>query len=109
MTTPELKPCPFCGGHAYSDEVDEKPLFWVECRECGVNGRICPTQASAITAWNTRAAIEAATEQGKRQPLTVEQIHERYKAIRTNELRYIDIYRDAEAGHGITATPQGKI
>jgi hypothetical protein len=55
-----------------------------------------------------RAAIANATlaqpvqpVQPQRHPLTDEQIHERYKAMRTNETRYVDIYRDAEAAHGI--------
>jgi hypothetical protein len=40
--------------------------------------------------------------QSKREPLTDEQIHIRYKAMRDNAPpRYIEIYRDCEAAHRI--------
>ena len=44
--------------------------------------------------------------QPKREPLTDEQIHIRYKAMRDYDKppRYIEIYRDCEAAHGIKET-----
>ena len=50
----ELLPCPFCGGEAYQDYVENKLLFRVECRECGVSGNIRATPGNAIAAWNNR-------------------------------------------------------
>ena len=63
--TTELLPCPFCGGEAVLDKVDEgadyRPWFWytVHCsnRDC-VCASLCQeyeTEAEAIAAWNTRA------------------------------------------------------
>ena len=62
-----LEPCPFCGGKAVIDRVDEggdyRPWYWwtVHCanREC-VCDSLCheyETEAEAIEAWNTRIAV----------------------------------------------------
>ena len=62
-----LRSCPFCGGEALIDRVDEgadyRPWYWwtVHCanREC-VCADLCheyDTKAEAIAAWNTRAAV----------------------------------------------------
>lgn len=59
---PELLPCPFCGGKAYRDRVDNQSLFWVACLECGIDGRICESAAEADAAWNRRSAIQQAAE-----------------------------------------------
>ena len=55
----ELKPCPFCGGEAYT-EGDKSKLqdgfgFWyVSCKNnCGVSGYF-RTKEDAIKAWNRR-------------------------------------------------------
>ena len=80
MTTPELLPCPFCGGEASDagyvfyrkpceDTVweDGSPIteaFFCNCPKCGINnmsGHIgYRTKAQAIAAWNTRAPLSPA-------------------------------------------------
>ncbi len=32
----------------------DKPCWWVRCRTCGLDSASYPTEAEAITAWNTR-------------------------------------------------------
>lgn len=55
----KLKPCPFCGydDTQVSDEQNGFEFGW--CPECGSVGPTHPTQAEAITAWNTRAGEKA--------------------------------------------------
>lgn len=65
MTTPELKPCPFCGGtEIHIGPMD--PLGAWECWEVGCNNDDCPLEADSVkvalgtpekaaAAWNTRA------------------------------------------------------
>lgn len=63
--TPELKPCPFCGGeprHFHTRVkscVDSNILLdydFVRCLECASETRqFCDNKEGAITAWNTRA------------------------------------------------------
>ena len=79
-----LLPCPFCGGEAVLDKVDEgadyRPWFWytVHCsnRDC-VCADLCheyETEAEAIAAWNARATGGTLTAEqvmaiaGKHQP-----------------------------------------
>lgn len=70
MTTPDLKPCPFCGGTAFAYEVKPHQHFlsefgeyggggFVECTgcSCGVSEK---TKEEAIEAWNRRANNENA-------------------------------------------------
>lgn len=67
MKTPELLPCPFCGGKTYLEEFEPHEHFFVElpaypggamitCREC--EGRLSFSGKDAggkvIEAWNTR-------------------------------------------------------
>lgn len=58
----ELKPCPFCGGEAEIKHVDwfepGNYAYGAKCEKCGAESRIGDTEAEAIAAWNTRAAIE---------------------------------------------------
>jgi Lar family restriction alleviation protein len=62
----DLKPCPFCGGEpALALAPCPEPIAYVTC-ECGANGAdFFETDdgdeyaAKAITAWNTRAALDA--------------------------------------------------
>lgn len=49
--------------------------------------------------------MAAPTQAQPVKPLTDDDIHERYKSVRTNDTRYIDIYRDAEAAHNIKEQP----
>jgi len=48
----ELKPCPFCGGDAEVNEIDDEYLS--SCSECSANLGFFETEHDAITAWNTR-------------------------------------------------------
>lgn len=51
MTAPELKPCPFCGGEAYTAtglKGDGSPWNYVECEVCAASAE--PDE------WNTRTA-----------------------------------------------------
>ena len=55
----ELKPCPFCGGEAYTTErAGFASAGWsVECvnPDCGCDFALYADEAEAIGAWNTRA------------------------------------------------------
>jgi Lar family restriction alleviation protein len=59
---PEVKPCPFCGGHATVEETAADSGFaWVECDRCGARTRKHFGQDKAdraITAWNRRPDTE---------------------------------------------------
>lgn len=70
MTTPDLKPCPFCGGEAVYDfhakgmpEAWENDCdHWVYCdaEDCFANVGLCESKSEAIAAWNTRAPMDGA-------------------------------------------------
>ena len=51
----ELKPCPFCGGHARMNIVMDS--VGVSCRLCGAS-LIDETREDAIAAWNARAPAD---------------------------------------------------
>jgi Lar family restriction alleviation protein len=70
MTTPKLKPCPFCGeeSEVYVDGVDGGKPNWVECRGCGTYGPEKQTTRQAIVAWNRRAG-KAVAELERVRPL----------------------------------------
>ena len=64
--TPELLPCPFCDGEAVvtTDEyAGLPPAIWVVvCHAptlCGAEVGFFPSKEQAITAWNTRAALQS--------------------------------------------------
>ena len=55
----DLKPCPFCGGEAYSDKIG-KPLFTIRCTNIDCYAEISKVSyEEAINAWNTRKPMEA--------------------------------------------------
>lgn len=57
MELAELLPCPFCGGQAvkcFNLQRIEAPMYWVLCRDCHASPGDRPTEAEAVTAWNTR-------------------------------------------------------
>lgn len=49
----ELKPCPFCGGHAIIDGCDDT-LWIVVCNACNASIGYKETKEEAIEAWNIR-------------------------------------------------------
>lgn len=63
--TTKLKPCPFCGGEAYTYTAYNvskgvRREYWLaHCKECGLNypqhKKYCFSEEQAIKAWNTRA------------------------------------------------------
>lgn len=78
MKTPELKPCPFCGGNPYITDVFFGSPYdggfrdirmTIECK-CGVklegeytlmpNSDVYPTQLSTVEQWNRRVTNENA-------------------------------------------------
>lgn len=55
MTAPDLKPCPFCGHRAETQEYGMRTEVWaVWCVECKAQMESISTKAEAIAAWNTR-------------------------------------------------------
>jgi Lar family restriction alleviation protein len=64
--TPELLPCPFCGGEAAKGinlDRPDFPMFWYLCTLCHASPGDRRNEAEAIAAWNTRlASTPAGTE-----------------------------------------------
>lgn len=59
MDSPELKPCPFCGGEARSRDFGRGQVS-VGClnMDCGASSMLSLSGEEAITAWNTRAGCQ---------------------------------------------------
>ena len=54
----DIKPCPFCGGEAKvmnGCACYEPDDYWIRCKKCEAETRICDSEAAAIAAWNMRA------------------------------------------------------
>lgn len=51
--TPDLLPCPFCGGKGIPQLSAEMPFVY--CESCESNGPECDSHLSAVTWWNIRA------------------------------------------------------
>ena len=66
----KLKPCPFCGGEAftmaYLDEdeflIKKEYKYSVICRKCHAESRCSPIKEEAIEAWNTRKPMDKVVE-----------------------------------------------
>jgi Lar family restriction alleviation protein len=67
MTSPNLLPCPFCGGKAYMTNVyrDHAVEACVECHGCGANSGPFVYMDRARKAWNTRAPVAGRDEAGE--------------------------------------------
>lgn len=62
--TDKLKPCPFCGGEAYTYTAKNitkgttREYWLVHCKECGLNypqyKKYCWAEEQAIEVWNRR-------------------------------------------------------
>lgn len=87
MTTPELKPCPFCAGEAFLHEIpphkhllatfmpDHKGSWVIECAGCGI-GIINEGKDAVIEAWNRRALdLSTMDAEGVRNADLLEQIY----------------------------------
>ena len=58
MKTPDLKPCPFCGGEASMRYVCGE--YFVLCKSCSGSGTIVNAEKKAAEAWNRRVNNENA-------------------------------------------------
>lgn len=67
MSEIKLKPCPFCGGEAYTHTLiavdrGQKNLCWlVHCKKCHISYpplKKCYFEGQAIEAWNRRDGAE---------------------------------------------------
>lgn len=80
MSDVALEPCPFCGdSDDYNPSISRSSKyaepgnpgaglidsdFYVECAKCGSMGPMKLTEAEAVEAWNSRAALAALTKGG---------------------------------------------
>jgi len=79
----DLKSCPFCGGSA---AVENGPahIWYVQCKDCGIDGRIGRIEKEAIDAWNRRAAASSQQEMGSNR-LTADEILRRAEGLKFDD------------------------
>lgn len=64
-TTPELLPCPFCGGASNIGASSNGFASCFQlCLDCGAEGPAAHTVAKGEASWNTRAALSAPVSPG---------------------------------------------
>lgn len=60
----KLKPCPFCGGEAYTYTCSRGSglldVWLAHCKKCGINipthiYKVCETEQEAVDIWNERS------------------------------------------------------
>ena len=101
MKRPEknkLLPCPYCGGEGKFKESGYMPEFWVRCKKCFADTRICKTPDKAIKAWNTRIEKKPSVE--KIAQLIASQDYKNPSKFKWEELTKEDkneYYKDAQA------------
>jgi hypothetical protein len=63
-------------------QYDDPGTKWVYCRACDAEGPVCGNHAEAIAAWNTRAALDAATRERDEARAACSDQHERLSIAR---------------------------
>lgn len=70
--TPELLPCPFCGGEAFIGEPYGEGRYVAECLRCTTRRDYAvSTKEQAIELWNTRADHQAEVLMGVRDATSI--------------------------------------
>lgn len=95
----ELKPCPFCGGEAFTSFYIGYP-YWVSCRECGakIHGGVVSAiegRKASIEAWNRRAGEKepeeaAEASQSTKKSWTAEEIQKAADLLKERFLQNAD-------------------
>jgi Lar family restriction alleviation protein len=64
LTTPELRPCPFCGGEAgvFFNSDARVGFIDIQCKSCQNGTGYWRTEAAAVTRWNRRPRTFTAAE-----------------------------------------------
>jgi Lar family restriction alleviation protein len=99
MTTPDLRPCPFCGSDAYFS--GEMFVWAVLCHGCEATNGPHKTELKAAVQWNKRAVGAAPAD-----PLDIEELFD--AAAGADEETHVRFARLIEAHHGIHAEPKGQ-
>lgn len=60
----ELANCPYCGScPKIQYKLSLRPVFWIDCEDCGLSGPIKEAEDVAIEAWNQVAGMREALEE----------------------------------------------